>query len=157
MAKTLRHKALTTALGFGLDADEAEDVAQDTIIKLWCMRSSIDVQTRIEALTATIARHQCIDITRRQRTVPISSRPIADHHSAPPDTQLEAAEDERWLEQRLRLLPPSEYAVLQLRQVERKTDKEIAALLGISTASVPTLLSRARHKLLADIMRRRNQ
>lgn len=156
-AKALRHKALTTALGFGMDADEAEDVAQDTIIKLWCMHSSIDDTVRIEALTATIARHQCIDLTRRRRTVPIDSRPITDRHSAAPDTILETAEDERWLEKRLSQLPSTEHAVLHLRQVERKTDAEIAALLGISTASVPTILSRARHKLLADIIRRRKQ
>ena len=47
--------------------------------------------------------------------------------------------------------------MLHLRQVERKTDQEIASILGISASSVPTLLSRARRKLLADIMRRRNQ
>lgn len=153
----MRHIALTVALGFGMDADEAEDVAQDTIIKLWCMHSSFDDTTNVEALATTIAKHLCIDATRRRRTVPISTRPLADHHSEPPDTILETQENDLWLEQRLRQLPTKEHAVLHLRQVEHKTNAEIAALLGISTASVPTLLSRARHKLLADIMRHRKQ
>lgn len=86
-----------------------------------------------------------------------SGRSTHGEHNAPPDIALETADNERWLEQRLKALPSNEHAVLHLRQVERKTDQEIASILGISASSVPTLLSRARRKLLADIMRRRNQ
>lgn len=107
IAKQLRLRSLAVAHGFSFDTDEAEDVAQDAMLKLWGLHETTD--------------------------------------------------NERWLEQRLKTLPSNEHAVLHLRQVERKTDQEIASILGISASSVPTLLSRARRKLLADIMRRRNQ
>ena len=154
MAKQLRQRSLTVARGFGFDAAEAEDVAQDTLLKLWGMHSSIDGQKAAEALTMSIARHLCIDIIRRRRTIPMDSRPLIDDRHATPDTALENAENEQWLEQRLKALPSNEHAVLHLRQVERKDDTEIAAILGIAVSSVPTILSRARHKLLADFMRR---
>lgn len=45
--------------------------------------------------------------------------------------------------------------VLRLRQVERKSAEEIAAIMGISPGSVPTLLARARHAMLEELRRRR--
>lgn len=38
---TLRHRVLAVARGFHLD-DEAEDVAQEAMLKLWNMRDKLD-------------------------------------------------------------------------------------------------------------------
>lgn len=148
---------MAAAESFGLTPDEAEDVAQDAMLKLWCLHSSLNDSTHAAALATSVTRHLCVDATRRRRTVPMDSRPVIDDRHATPDNALEAADNERWLEKRLSQLPSNEHAVLHLRQVERKSEAEIAAILGISAASVPTLLSRARRKLLADIMRRQRQ
>ena len=157
IAKELRARSLSVAHGFHFTAEEAEDVAQDALLKLWALHATTADTAAAEALTVSITRHLCIDILRRRHTVPLDSRPVIDDRYASPDTALETNEDELWLQQRLKTLPSNEYAVLQLRQVEGKTDADIAAILGISPSSVPTLLSRARHKLLADIMRRRKE
>ena len=42
-----------------------------------------------------------------------------------------------------------------MRQVEHRSNAEIARLLGIGEASVSTLLARARHKMLEEIRRKR--
>ena len=57
----------------------------------------------------------------------------------------------------MQALPSTEYQVLHLRQVERKTDQQIAAILGIGNASVPTLLSRARRKLMQAMLARQRK
>lgn len=157
MAKQLRNRSVAVAASFGFAPDEAEDVAQDAMLKLWCLHSSLTDSSHAEALNMSITRHLCVDTMRRQRTVPMDSRPVIDDRHATPDNALETADNERWLEIRLSQLPSNEHAVLHLRQVERKSEAEIAAILGISAASVPTLLSRARRKLLADIMRRQQR
>ena len=72
-----------------------------------------------------------------------------------PDESLEAAEEESWLRQRLRQLPPTQYAILGMRQVEHLSNEEIASRLGIAETSVSTLLSRARRTLLDEIRRRK--
>ena len=79
---------------------------------------------------------------------------MIDERNAQPDVVLENAENERWFESKCRSLPSTEYRVLNLRQVERRSDEEIAAILGIGVASVPTLLSRARRKLLEAVRKR---
>lgn len=150
----MRRRALNTAYGYGLDDAAADDIAQDTLLKMWAMRGEIDPGRSVEALAVSIARHLCIDAMRRRHTVPIAGRQMIDDRHEQPDTALENDENRRWLERRLAALPASEHAVLKLRQVERKSDAEIAAILGISISSVPTLLSRARHKLLDEIRRR---
>ena len=131
IAPVLRRRSVATARSFGLDADDAEDVAQDALLKIWSLRGELKVE-RIEALVVTVARNLS------------------------PDTLMEVADDERWLERKMQALPSTEYQVLHLRQVERKTDEQIAAILGIGVGSVPTLLSRARRKLL-EAMRARQR
>lgn len=160
----LRVKAMAAARGCGLDGDEAEDVAQDVLLKLWsirgdlgsCSQSADGASRRVEALAYVAARNLSLDRQRRRRTVPMTDRPVVDDCHPQPDTMLEIADGERWLERRMASLPSTEYHVLRLRQLERRTDAEIAAILGIGEGSVSTILSRARRKLL-EAMRRRNQ
>lgn len=57
-------------------------------------------------------------------------------------------------EQKIAALPPTEHLILKLRQVERKSNEEIARMLGIEQSSVVTLLSRARKKILNEINKR---
>lgn len=155
IAPVLRHRAVATARSFGLDADDAEDVAQDALLKIWSLRGELKVE-RIEALVVTVARNLSVDTHRRRRTIPMDNRPVVDELHTQPDTLMEVADDERWLERKMQALPSTEYQVLHLRQVERKTDEQIAAILGIGVGSVPTLLSRARRKLL-EAMRARQR
>lgn len=51
-------------------------------------------------------------------------------------------------------LPPRELQVLRMRQMEHRTNEEIARLLGIGEASVKVMLSNARRKLFNDIKKR---
>ena len=74
-----------------------------------------------------------------------------------PDERLETKDNEAWLNEQIAGLPAAEYHILHLRQVERKSNKEIAAILGMETTSVATILSRARHRLLEAIRKRNKQ
>lgn len=55
---------------------------------------------------------------------------------------------------RIEQLPPREMQVMHLRQTERRTNEQIAAILGISKDSVATVLSSARRKLFKQIKER---
>lgn len=149
----LRRRMTMAARACGLDADDAEDVAQDALLRLWTLRGELQAG-RAGGLASVVAHNLAIDMHRRRRTVPIDDRPVVDESHTQPDARLEVADNELWLERKMRALPSTEYQVLHLRQVERRTDEQIAAILGISPGSVPTLLSRARRKLLASLQAR---
>lgn len=153
---TLRSKAIAVASRW-VDADEAEDIAQDALLRLWTLREAVQTPQHAEALVAKMAWQRCADVWRRCRTVPIDSgQAVADDRTAAPDAHLEQADNEEWLHRRLASLPSMQYQVLRLRQVEQKSHAEIAAILGTTPHSVATLLSRARQQLL-EAIRRRNR
>ena len=150
----MRQRAVGTCHSLGLDAEEAEDIAQDAMLKLWTVRASVSGIRHAEGLLVSIAKHLCIDFLRKRRTVPIDGlKAVIDESRQSPQADMEDEENERWVEQKLKTLPATEYTVLHLRQVEHKSREEIASIVGIAPSSVGTLLSRARKKMLEEIKR----
>lgn len=141
--------------------DDANDAASDTMLKLWAVHDSLHDDAHAARLAAVISRNVAVDMLRRRgkATVCIDSvvAPQLQTHiaaGATPETLLEWREDEQWLARRVAQLPPREMQVLRLRQVERRSNEEIAALLGIGKESVATVLSSARRKLFNDLKER---
>ena len=153
-----RQTALDVCRRYGVDPVAAEDVAQDTMLRLWTLHDDLPPDRPVEALVAVVARHLIIDQRRRQRPqVPIDREWTMADGQAPPDEQVDSNDHQAWLERRLSSLPSTEYQVIRLRQMEGKNNEEIAQILGVTPASAATLLSRARKKLLEDIKRRINR
>lgn len=158
-ATTLRRKAVESSRRHGAPAEEAEDIAQETMIRLWQVCPRIDTRQKAEALAVRIAHNLTIDWLRREkRRAPQEEIPAesSDSHCQA-DAHLEEQETDEWLARQMAGLPGTEYTVLHLRQVEGLDNKAIALRLGIEERSVATLLSRARRRLLEEIRKRRNQ
>ena len=154
-ARTWRQKALSVSMSYGAGRDEAEDIAQDVMLRLWQMHDELERYDSIEALTTLMARHLLINHQRRRKPEVLDETKIVSITTSPYE-QLEMKEDDKWLTKRLEQLPTTQRTLLYMRQVERHTHEEIAQLLGIETTSVSTLLARARRTLLEDIKRRNN-
>lgn len=152
----IRQRAVATARSMSVSDDEAEDIAQEAMLKLWTVRNDVSDAVHAEKLIVCIAKNKAIDSHRRLHTVPIdSSKAYIDEKLPTPENSLEDQENMAWLRERLEHLPTTEYQILRLRQVEQMTFNEIAQTLGISPTSVSTLLSRARNKILNEIIKRR--
>ena len=155
-APRLRQLAVQAAAAAGADQDTAEDIAQETMLRLWQMRDDPRLYNP-EAYASTIARHQVLNHQRRKPPLPLDERQVASLTSPSPLDIIEQREDERWLQERIRNLPPTQHAILHMRQVEHRTSDEIAAIMGIQPSSVSTLLARARRQLLEEIRQQRNR
>ena len=154
-ARTWRQKALSVSMSCGAGREEAEDIAQDVMLRLWQMHDELERYDSIEALATMMARHLLINHQRRRKPEALNEAMIVSLNISPHE-QLEMKEDDRWLTKRLEQLPTTQRTLLYMRQVERRTHEEIAQLLGIETTSVSTLLARARRTLLEEIKRRNN-
>jgi len=152
-ARSWRKKALQVSMSCGAGKDEAEDIAQDVMLRLWQMHDELERYRSIEALVTLMAKHLLRNHQRRKPSEPLNEAIIV-RLSTSPHELLEMKEDEQWLTQRLAQLPTTQRTLLYMRQVERHTHEEIASLLGIETTSVSTLLARARRTLLEEIKRR---
>ena len=153
----MRARAVGVALRFGYAQDDAEDIAQDVMLKLWCLHEKIDDTARLQASVAITTKHVCID---RWRTAHLNADMDIATHLVDEDSlydRLEYAELEQWMNEQIALLPSTSRIVLTMRQLEQRELSEIADILGIRQSSVSTLLSRARHELFNQLKRRNQQ
>ena len=154
-ARSWRKKALQVSMSCGAGKDEAEDIAQDVMLRLWQMHDELERYRSVEAIATLMAKHLLRNHQRRQPTETLDEAAIVSLSTSPHE-ELEMKEDENWLSLKLKQMPTTQRTLLYLRQVERRSHEEIATLLGIEVTSVSTLLARARRTLLEEI-RRRNQ
>lgn len=96
-ARTVLRWARETAhfRGFGLSAEEREDVAQDALAQLWSLgsRPGFELRRGVRAILRTIVSARCIDRVRRRR--PTSEVDDALPDPAPDVAERFATEDER--------------------------------------------------------------
>lgn len=122
------------------DRHDAEDMAQQTLLRGFMEISSLRNAQRFGAWIAQIARHLCIDAIRRRKGEVV--RPQGDAAGADG-----APKDYQCLETALARLSPDYRTPLLLFYFDGRSTKSIAETLGISQAAVQTRLSRARRQL----------
>ncbi len=156
IAPRMRQKVMETLCRYQLDRMECEDIAQEVLLRLWQMRNELAQVRSIDALVTVMARRLAITSMRHSAMPSIEENvriDTGDYNT--PIVQLETKENEEWLEEKLKRLPDTQRAVLQMRQIEHRSVEEISRLLSIDNRSVSTLLARARRSLLEEIKKRR--
>lgn len=147
-AKRMRPALLRLASRYMEDADEAEDVIQDVLLKLWFLREKLDQYRSVDALAMVITKHLCINQlrTRRMETVELQQdMQIAGSETT--DQRLLEAEETREVLRVISTLPNLQQAVLRMKHIEGFEVEEIARLTGSTPIAVRTNLSRARKKV----------
>ena len=157
MASRMRTKAMSLAGQFGYSQEDAEDIAQDVMLRLWSLHEQLRDAAHLKASTAITAKRLCIDRwrTTHQHLKIDDAMPIVDEDTL--HDQQEYEELEKWLDEQIGSLPSTSGMVLRMRQLEHRELSEIADILGIRQTSVSTLLSRARNELLNKLKRRKQQ
>lgn len=149
-ARAVRPRITAIALRVLADAEEAEDVAQETLLKMWSLRDRLDEYRSFEGLAVVIARNRCLDIVRRQgrlHQVPLDDVDAADHNLNPEEAVIDSeCEDEA--DTILSMLPMGQQVVLRMKHVEGLEVEEIARLTGSTPNAIRVTLSRARHRVL---------
>lgn len=145
----LKNKLYRLALRITLNPEDAEDTVQETMMKVWNKRQQWEQIESMEAFCMTICRNIALDKTHRMTGSEQSLD--ADEHDTP-DTNYHANPEQQTIEQdRIRLvrtiidsLPEKQRSVIQLRDFEGKSYKEIAAIMDISEEQVKINIYRAR-------------
>ena len=103
----LKDKLFRLALRITLDRAEAEDVVQDTLIKVWNRRDEWAQFDSIEAYCLTIARNLAIDRSQKMEAQHIGLTPETQEmpDALTPDRQLEDSERLKLVHQLVNELP----------------------------------------------------
>ncbi len=135
------------ALRITLSHEEAQDIVQDTLIKVWDKRQSWNEIESIEAFSITICRNLALDRIKKHDNLNDS---LEERQTESPDTSSTPFED-TLQQDRIELvrnlvnaLPEKQRSCMQLRDFEGKPYKEIAKILGISEEQVKVNIFRAR-------------
>ncbi len=138
---------ISAMLGDGPRAETADDIVQETLVKLWGIRDRLDTIRSVDAMAVTVARNRCIDLLRTERVTRVD---IGFYEATDPAEQsaMEAIiETEASLaaDRLLSQLPPLQQAVMRMRHIDGLEISEIAAVTGTTPNAVRVNLSRARH------------
>lgn len=144
------------------DRELAEDLAQDTFIKVLNHIDRYRPEFKLSSWLFKIANNVAIDHLRRRtlQTVSIDGSPhaqtaeaieatsfdVADHQETALD-ELEARELGTAIERAITQLRPEYRSCIMLRHVEGRSYEEIAATLDLPLGTVKTYIHRARHEL----------
>ncbi|HET7509014.1 MAG TPA: sigma-70 family RNA polymerase sigma factor [Solirubrobacterales bacterium] len=132
------------AYRYASNPGEAEDIAQDALLRAWRRRSTLrDPERKIQWL-ATIVRNEAFRTHERVRPDPTSTIEL---HEGAEDEQVVATVESADLREALADLSERERELLELRYEEDLTQKMIARRLGIPEGTVKVRLHRARDKL----------
>jgi RNA polymerase sigma-70 factor, ECF subfamily len=152
---------------------DAEDLVQETFLRAWRSRDRFEGRSSVRSWLYRIATNACLDALARRKARPMEVgggfgevpwlQPYPDHlleeiadAEAGPDSRLVAKETiELAFMAAIQHLPPTQRAVLILRDVVGWSAKETAAALDTSVASANSALQRARETLQARLPARR--
>ena len=148
----LKNELYRLALRITLNPAEAEDIVQETMIKVWNRREQWDNIESIEAFCLTICRNISLDKMRKMEN---QNQSLSEgEHDAPDQSYSSNPEEQAMQQDRMQLirqlinqLPEKQRSVMQLRDFEGKSYKEIAKVMGISEEQVKVNIFRARQTI----------
>ena len=135
------------ALRITMNKAEAEDVVQDTLLKVWECREDWNQINNLEAFAIATCRNRALDVVKRAGRDTENLDEMAHFSSQTPHEQLEAREEISLVRRLMDSLPEVQRTIMLLRDIEGKTYQEIAQTLDISETQVNVYLHRARTKI----------
>ncbi|UVV56773.1 RNA polymerase sigma factor [Bacteroides fragilis] len=145
----LKDKLFRLALRITFDRAEAEDVVRDTMIRVWNKREEWTQFGSIEAYCPTVAKNLAIDRSQKKEAQNVELTPEMEEESeiSGPYDQLVNNERMSIIHRLINELPEKQRLIMQLRDIEGESYKEIAKILNLTEEQVKVNLFRARQKV----------
>jgi len=141
----LRRKLLIYAQRFLENPDDAEDVVQEVLLKLWYMRENLMSYESIPALATQITKHLCLNRLKAHSYKWEELEGISVESEIPsPYSQLEQKDSVAQVMRIIDRLPDLQQTILRMKHIDGFEIDEIAALTGSRPEAIRMNLSRAR-------------
>lgn len=146
----LKNQLYRLALRITLNSAEAEDIVQDTMIKVWNQRERWDEIESMEAFCLTICRNLALDRMRKAENQNDSLDKTMEQRPDRASSPFEHAVTQdriQLVREIINTLPEKQRSCVQLRDIEGKAYKEIAEILSITEEQVKVNIFRARQTI----------
>jgi RNA polymerase sigma-70 factor (ECF subfamily) len=130
------------------DAEQAEDLAQEALLKAWQCRNQFQPGTNLRAWLATILRNRFYSLGRRRKWQADYDQEIIERTLVAPDDQQSVVELED-VRRALAMLPDFQREALILVGAGGMSYEEVAQIAGCPLGTVKSRVRRARDELHA--------
>lgn len=145
----LKDKLFRLAFRITLDTAEAEDIVQETLIRVWQNRAKWQEISSIEAYCQIICRRLALDAAGKAG----HGNVLLDEHSqqhlltVTPEDQFDNRERLSLIKQLMDSLPEVQRTIMELRDIEGLSYQEISNVMDLTEVQVKVYLHRARTKI----------
>jgi RNA polymerase sigma-70 factor (ECF subfamily) len=163
-ARVLTGRHLGRVYGFAArllgDRAEAEDVAQEAMVRLWRIAGQWrSGEAQLSTWLYRVTLNLCTDRQRSARRRPTEALDlVAEPADARADTEAALMQRERAaaLEAALATLPDRQRQAVVLRHIEGLTNPEISEIMGVGVEAVESLTARGKRALTAALADRKS-
>ena len=137
-----------------LNSSHAEDIVQDTLIKLWTQKEKLKKVDNLEAYSMRITRNLCIDhikSKKNQFTSEISDYNIQQKSDKTPHDLLESINTIEITKKIIQNLPEQQKQIVHLRDIEGYEFEEIEEITGVKQGAIRAALSRGRKTIREEL------
>ncbi len=154
MALTSRLAPIVFAQAFRMlgDRAEAEDVTQESLLRLWKAASGLDAtRAKITTWLYRVTSNLCIDCLRKSNRNSGDEVPEVADETPGIDLKLQATARAQALQHALQTLPDRQRQAMILRHIEDLSNPEISDIMEISVEAVESLVSRGKRALASTL------
>ena len=152
LARRFLPRMLAYAARLLRDRTEAEDVAQEAMLRLWRIAPDWREGTaRLSTWLYRVVTNLCTDRLRRRRSLPLDAAPEPVDPARGAEAGMIAADRAAALEIALGSLPDRQRQAVVLRHIEGLSNPEIAVVMEIGVEAVESLTARGRRALTAAL------
>lgn len=135
------------------DVANAEDIVQDTFIKLWNKRNEMSDIENTEAFAIIILRNTCLDFLRKTKNEYHAAYDTNIPETASLSKQIELQDDAQKVKQLINRLPDQQRQVMMMKHWDGYSDEEIEQVTGLSPGNIRVILSRARKTIREQFLK----
>jgi RNA polymerase sigma factor (sigma-70 family) len=151
-----KHMAYTIAFKILGNAEDAQDVAQESFIKAYQQIRQFEGKSKFSTWLYTIVYRTAISKFRENRIETVSmsdtvSENYAPEHTTPQLEQLQLQDEKRHVAMAIQKLPKTEALLVTLFYINENSVKEIGEITGLSLPNIKIRLFRARKKLEREL------
>lgn len=154
LVSPFKDKVFRLARRILISVEEAQDVSQEILMRLWNKREQLCEYKSVEAFAMTMTKNYCLDQLKNKRAsnLKIDSLEFSENRSKL-EEEIENKDSLNWVEKFIQVLPVQQKIILQMRDIEGYEFEQMAEILEMNETAIRVALSRARKSIRESMLK----